>query len=840
MFGRKLLALIFFLSFILSSFAVHAQVDQLKVSTLSEPKEGEDITLVVSPANSNLTFSKVDLYFRVPNDKYQAQEMKFDKGSYVYTIPGAQAVPPTLEYYVIGTKSDGSKVVFPYIQTENPEADVENSPAILKVRPVTSDESVSILMGEPGSSVAAEDFIIMLSYYRISETIDVASIKLLVNGQDVTSKSTVTADALTYVPEQVPGKGTMSMDFSAKLKDGTLVGPISWKTTTTTVEEAEKEEAAERNFNISGNVWDELRYEKIAGGSQGYHRANAAAAGNWYWLNYTTNIYMTSEEKSFLQPSNRYTLKLSSPYFDLGIGDVYPSFSRMVMNGTRVRGIEANLKLNWVNVDFTYGQTSRAVEAAFVEGAIIASTGSDQQKDTLEAKGYVQDGNLFRLKRSAGAYQRDLFATKLSFGNKLDGFNYGITFLKSMDDTSSNKFGPTATANIATGMDMQLILDNNRFSWYADGAFSVRNNDTRNALDSTMNAKLSDAGIPIDKINKIFPITAGIDAPLSTDLRMIMDYMAIQTGIKLNYWNNYFKAEYVRYGGSYSSDGLAFFQNDVQGIKISDRLRLLQNKLILSVGFDNLANNLAGTRDFKYAYASAPTDTVTIDGTTTKKNIRTGFAIFPGGKWPSLSFDYIRSTNNNALPDDQVAAANNLSNTFQISSSYGFSAGENFHSIGLTFSKTNKVDNRDRAVFLSKYGISPVDQTNRSIFLSYSTSFGNDMSIGGSFTNSASDYEVATQNTAFTKGQTGYGTAQKTEISFNIIEVNAVKTWWGKLKTGGRVNGTFSTNNQYVIGGNAEYAIYQNLFATYDLNYFVNTGGVDNDFITAIKLQYVF
>ena len=327
-------------------------------------------------------------------------------------------------------------------------------------------------------------------------------------------------------------------------------------------------------------------------------------------------------------------------------------------------------------------------------------------------------------------------------------------------------------------------------------------------------------------------------APLTADLLQILDYTALQTGIKLNYWNNYLKAEYVRYGGSYSSDGLAFFQNDVQGFKLSDRYRTLQNKLILSAGFDQLKNNLNKSRDFKYA--KAPGDSVDIDGTTTKRTIRTGVAVFPGGKWPSVSFDFIRNTNTNELPDDQAAGADNASNTIQVSTNYGFSAGENFHSVGLTFSTTNKVDNRDRTIFLEKYGISPVDQKNRSIFLSYSTTFGSDMSIGGSFTNSASEYEVATQSTTVAKGTKGYGSTIKTETSFNILEVNAVKTWWGKLKTGGRVNATFSDNNQYVIGGNAEYTIYQNLFATYDLNYFVNTGGAENDFITALRLQYVF
>lgn len=831
------------------SFSVSAQqTAQLKVTTAAEPKEGEPIIVLVTPNPANLSLNKVTLFFRAPGGNFQSNEMIFDKGIYTFTIPANKVVPPSLEYYVIATKNDGLKLIFPAISSEQPEVDVQNSPAFFTVRPVTADETVTILMGEPGATAAAEDFIIMMSYYRISEQIDIKSINLTVNGQDVTSKSTITSDALTYLPETPPAAGMIEISFSAKLKDGSMVGPISWKTSAATAQAAEEIEEQEKNFNISGNVWDELRYESIAGSGQGYHRANFSASGNWKSLNFSTNLYGTSEEKSFQQPSDRFSFKLTHEYFGLGIGDVYPSFSRLVVNGNRVRGLEASLNLKAINIDFTYGQTARAVEASFDKSLdeiyVPSSDPNGSYKDQKITEGFIliEENGVFKFskKTSDGTYQRNLMAAKLSFGNKLDGFNWGFSFLQSKDDTSSNLYGGTATANLATGTDMQLILDNNRFNWYADYAISIANNDIRSGLPQAAKDKFNDSPVSLETIDKLIPVSSSLVAPLSGS--QVLDYSAIQTGLKLNYWNNFLKAEYVRYGANYRSDGLAFFQNDIQGVKFSDRLRLLQNKLILSFGIDNLSDNLSGAKDL--TSKTSPT----VDGTTTKRTIRSGIAIFPDSRFPSLSFDFIKNTNTNALPDTITSSADNDSKTFQISSGYGFSAGTAFHSISVALSFTNKDDNRDRKVYLEMFGLAPAIQKTRSIFLSYNTTIGNDLSLGGSYTNAFSSYEIVELTPGGVKRSSTYATSKLQESTFNILEVNAVKMMLdNKLKVGARANATLSDNKQFILGGNTEYTIIKNLYATYDLNYFINSGtdavtgdAVKNDFITALRLQYVF
>ncbi|MCS7032306.1 MAG: hypothetical protein NZL92_12380, partial [Gloeomargarita sp. SKYG116] len=79
--------------------------------------------------------------------------------------------------------------------------------------------------------------------------------------------------------------------------------------------------------------------------------------------------------------------------------------------------------------------------------------------------------------------------------------------------------------------------------------------------------------------------------------------MAWRVGTTLNNnfgsWGNYFKVEYVRQGANFRSLGLAFYQPDIQGFRITERMRLLESRLLLSFGFERLTDNLTGQRDIE-------------------------------------------------------------------------------------------------------------------------------------------------------------------------------------------------------------------------------------------------
>jgi len=839
----KLIRTALLLSLLLTSaFSFAQNTGTLSVGTDSQPREGKDFSITVTPSNPTITFSKVIIGYRLPNDEYLETEMRFEKGIWKYLVTADYAVPPRLDYFIVATLEDGSESTYP---AEN----YRQNPAYLSISPKGLSESVTVLMGEDGSKTAPEDFMIMISYYTISDQIDVSTVKLIVNGADVTKDASVTVDALNYLPADPP-KGKQSVSFEAKLKDGTQVGPINWAVSVVSKDEAKAAEEEEKNYSFSGNVWNEYRYEKFSSGTKSVDRANLSLNGNAHWLTYSANVYKTSEESKKKQTSDRYTVKLGSEYLDLTFGDAYPTFSRLMMNGTRVRGAEVNLKSDWINLDFAYGYLKRATDATFSPNVYMVKDPADPlnatlNQDSLQAKvdsllgeKYIKfstSGGVitFKAVNNGGAFDRKLISSKLSFGSKKQGFNWGLGFLRSLDEVESNKYGANPTGNLVLSTDMQLRYDNGRFELYGDAALSIYNSDLQSVND-TLTKKIKEA-LPggestYNTINGIIPISGGLDAP--TSVTTLPNYLTFLVGLKLNYWNNYFKLEYLRNGSSYRSDGLPFFQNDLQGIKLNDRLRLWQNKLFLTFGYDLLFDNTNGNKDKKGVY----------EGTTSRQNVRSGFSVFPGVGLPSFSFDYFRNSAVNEIPSNLVASQDYASNTFQVGSNYGFSYLSGYHTVGVSVAITEKTDNRDENIYLKQNGFASAGQSVRSVVLSYGTTIGNDLSANLSYNNSASTYkEVIILDTSKKGDPSGtYAKGGDTEKSYNIFEGSLGKGFFdNKLRTQGRINATISDLNQYILGANAQYYFLKNLFATSDFNYILNESA-DSDLLFTIRVQYVF
>ena len=95
---------------------------------------------------------------------------------------------------------------------------------------------------------------------------------------------------------------------------------------------------SEQRITYEGNVQAELRNEDLAGTSTWYNRGDVNFGGNGSWIGFGGNLHITSEEKSYRQPQDRYGLFAKHVVAQLEIGDSYPAFSPLIVNGMRVRG----------------------------------------------------------------------------------------------------------------------------------------------------------------------------------------------------------------------------------------------------------------------------------------------------------------------------------------------------------------------------------------------------------------------------------------------------------------------------------------------------------------------
>jgi len=597
---------------------------------------------------------RVRLFYRIGgHDSFVEEDMNEYMGVYTGSIPADYVTPEGVEYLIIAEMADGKMIAFP-------EVDPYNIPMLLTVRratestekaiPVNSPDiqggirsDIIILSPEEGEIIAAEEVVLAFSLFNMID-VEINSINLTLDGISVIKLAEITEDVVMYRPKNIkPGVHTAKLNMSNQFGDPYATEIINF-TVVKTVEEAK------RVLKYTGRVAAEANSEQVRGVRQNINSIRANASGSYDWLSFKAKAFITSQEDPTKQPRNRLSLGLSTSVFDLSVGDVTPQFSELSLQGKRVRGVEANLKLKYFNTHIIYGQTDRAIE-----GAIGIS-------DTLE-------GGVVQYNRSGYTYDRNLLAIRPYFGSGKN-FQLGFSLLKSRDDTLSVKKefgGITETSersivmggvnkpqdNIVVGTDLMLAFDQKRFVWKTDAAFSYLNRDiTGGALtleemdtflpgDSLQNdtITLGDMNIPLagfpnpgdftkifiinENISPLMPIVPDTSGAIGMKEFLNMPSTAFKTVLKLNYFNNFFVVRYQRVGPEFTSLGNPFMRTDVQGYNISDKIRLFSNKLFVTLAYDQKRDNLLESKN----------------STTTTSSFTASVALYPGEGLPNINFN---------------------------------------------------------------------------------------------------------------------------------------------------------------------------------------------------------
>ena len=102
-----------------------------------------------------------------------------------------------------------------------------------------------------------------------------------------------------------------------------------------------------------------------------------------------------------------------------------------------------------------------------------------------------------------------------------------------------------------------------------------------------------------------------------------MPSTALRSAVLLNYLHNFLVLKYSRVGPEFHSLANPFMRNDIQNIHLSDKIRLFGSKLYITVGYQQLSDNLANNKS----------------ATTTTNSLYASILINPGEGVPSISFD---------------------------------------------------------------------------------------------------------------------------------------------------------------------------------------------------------
>jgi len=639
----RYVAVSFFLScFFLQIPVLYGQVSPFVVEVKIPPASEQTSLSVSVDLTQNTQIQRVLLHYREFGvTEYKEIDMLLSGRTAVATIPAKAMTPPYIDYYIELRLGDNTLATFP---SDNPEV----NPIKIRVKGVDpKDVEVRFLSPEQGETLTAEDLAVAVSLMFTSDAVDKHRTRIYLDDADVTKEALLSDDVILYSPKNFDKPLSLGL-HSVKIELRDTLGNVyftkrsDFNLSTTTAIEEEKS-----SLQYAGNGQVEVRNEKIDVTKTTYARGDLHMNGTYKYLMFGGDIHVTNEEQSDRQPQNRFlgTLQVDE-YVKVQVGDAYPMLPSLVVSGKRVRGITGSLTFGFLNVDVSYGKTDRAIEGT-LGGLLYYDTSSSVSSSRPKATVYrginaAGDSSIYQ-QYTSGTFGRDFFAVRPSFGSG-EHFQLGFTYMKSKDDKNSIAYGTYPQENFVAGADLLFAFDNQKIRWTSQAAMSMSNNDISSGswtdddfktlgIGKSDSANVVNDYISTGKLGRNF-ITVNDQLwpvnPASTSLPSL----AYESELSLNYFNNYIRALVFRRGLAYKSFGNDFIQTDIVGLSISDRIRLLDNKMMASVSYETKSNNTQND-------ANTPT--------TTYNTLNTYITVFPGVDLPSFSVGYGMNTRKNPI-----------------------------------------------------------------------------------------------------------------------------------------------------------------------------------------------
>ena len=643
---------------------------------------GELVKIIVSLFSDERVLES-KLFIRSTNSlNYIEEDLSFNGSSWQYDIPGDRITQVGLEYAIVFRLDDGSTLAFPRGDPLKNPFNLVIGPPKKRTRSFERRKSYFqdskefqmkdflVLSPEPGSTIPPGDELIAVSFFNIPD-IDTTSIKITIDGQDLTSLASIGGGIISLIPgAQDPGPHSIIVESMTKYDQP--IRPLSWMFNTGKGEWSIMDE-----ISYSGKV--DGRASAQASGEQivSYSEINGKFNLDLKWAGFKGTTRLNTRDSPFAQPLNRFSGNIYfGKYLNLYTGDFYPSLSQFTIDGRRVRGMGIDLDLKWLKVQSVRGELNSPVQRlGGVDGGLLLMN-NETSIDSAT-------GNpIFFLERTGYTFKRNISAMRF-FGELFSRFKFGLHYLKAKDDIGSidlaiddygtfnvdssayaglsmdmstgnytyDKFLQVAQDNnalvdltdtkwnyrdpednLVVGFDIGTIMDKRRldftFTWNMsffnrdiwDGPMSLSEMDLAldDSLDGIIGRQYDDNGIiiqgglietkdlpdplgfsdiftvninmtplvPIDAINiEEHPIASIINMPSS----------AFNMKLAGNYPLSKFIVEYRQVGPEFVSLGNPFLASNIREFLITNRMALLDAKLMLTTGFKHRDNKILET-----------------------------------------------------------------------------------------------------------------------------------------------------------------------------------------------------------------------------------------------------
>ena len=544
---------------------------------------------------------------------------------------------------------------------------------------VTAQSGVLIMSPEPESTVSGDNVLIAASLIGVTN-LNSNSVKVLLDGMDVTDQAYVDSDMISCLLDDVePGYHEIGLFI-----DGI---PTQWGFS------AIEEEAS---LKYSGKIRSSSSMDQVDDQTLNINKMTMDFKGSAFeWMTLKTNLKMTSQESNLYQPRNIYGLQLGvKDIITLRLGDSNPRVSHYTMNGKRIRGMDLDFSYGWFNFRFLQGEINRAVQGDLSKAYSFDIDTDDygEKYISLDRSGYTFTQNVSSARISLGRGEifqwgfnymkaRDdttsvdsvlsdavIFYEANETGS-VEGLTSGTTYTinqlgtmaKVLDGSDWSGNGPKDNLVVSTDIGMNLFSKRVRLD--GEIAFSMTNNniwggplslaELDTLIDDSVDNKLSSFDLsefsdPSDfekyliinsNLSPLVPIDINAFGDSSTvdlmDAIFSMPSLAYRGRAITNFFGNYLAVEYGQTGPEFNSLANPYLVKNKREWSITDKFKLLQNRLMLNIGYKHQDDDIL----------------TSIDNVKTQNTLSFGFNALPGPGLPTLNFTYRSIERNNGITE---------------------------------------------------------------------------------------------------------------------------------------------------------------------------------------------
>ncbi len=480
--------------------------------------------------------------------------------------------------------------------------------------------------------------------------------------------------------------GKHKLTLEAKEQGEAWLKPLNWEFYVGGVTPEDKtirKDTTGKIVELTGNITADFRQVKLMGSEEALkYRQEPPLTGTLSTnlafragkFNYILRSFQTTDDlqKYYpvrgLQSRNYFQTGIQMEKFEAIYGDISPSFDKLVLTGIRLsKATKLAVKTKYFQMYLIEGQAQRANEG--IKNRYSINNGFPPGNLKIETDSAGNNDTFFL---SPGIYRRHLYAARFAFGNKVEGSSFGITILKSRDDTSSIKYGEKPKDNLVIGTDQTWQTNEVKMRVDAGVAFSVTTADlskpnlTKRDLDS-----FTGENYPYDpaKFKKIQTFNYTTSMPGKTA-------MATYITLAFRPKNQILTFDFRYFGGGFHSLGNPFVRVDLRTASVNEQVYFWKRKISVNAKYTFQDNNRSGT-----AFS-----------TVVQHLLNGNMSFIYSQKAPQLIISYnlqARRTEDNLI---KTLTANDMLSTLTTSLLYGFKKWKCDHNFNLQFMQNERVD----------------------------------------------------------------------------------------------------------------------------------------------------